>query len=154
MNWEAIGAIGEVGGAIAVVITLFYLAGQVRQSNIHARRNEHNATMEQVSLLRISLAQDESLVDVYLKGLESYISLTPNEKVRFNSILGQQFWNYHQIWDRVRIGHMEEEYWTNLLPIIVRSNLVGGVLEWWCENNVQFPQSFVSDVDGARDNSA
>ena len=33
MNWEAIGAIGEVIGAAAVVITLGYLAVQIRQSN-------------------------------------------------------------------------------------------------------------------------
>ena len=33
MNWEAIGAIGEVIGAAAVVITLVYLAIQIRQSN-------------------------------------------------------------------------------------------------------------------------
>jgi hypothetical protein len=32
MNWEAIGAIGEVGGAIAVVATLLYLAAQIRQN--------------------------------------------------------------------------------------------------------------------------
>ncbi len=32
MNWEAIGAIGEVGGAIAVVVTLAYLARQIRDS--------------------------------------------------------------------------------------------------------------------------
>ena len=30
INWEAAGAIGEVVGAVAVVVTLFYLAGQVR----------------------------------------------------------------------------------------------------------------------------
>ena len=33
MNWEAIGAIGELIGAMAVVITLVFLALQVRQSN-------------------------------------------------------------------------------------------------------------------------
>ena len=33
MNWEAISAIGEVIGAAAVVITLVYLAMQIRQSN-------------------------------------------------------------------------------------------------------------------------
>jgi hypothetical protein len=32
MNWEAIGAIGEVGGAAGVIITLIYLAGQLRQN--------------------------------------------------------------------------------------------------------------------------
>ena len=32
MNWEALGAIGEIVGAIAVVLTLGYLAVQMRQN--------------------------------------------------------------------------------------------------------------------------
>ena len=32
MNWDAIGAVGEIVGAIAVVLTLIYLAVQVRHS--------------------------------------------------------------------------------------------------------------------------
>ncbi len=32
MNWEAIGAIGEVSGALAVVLTLLYLARQINES--------------------------------------------------------------------------------------------------------------------------
>lgn len=37
MDWEAIGAIGEILGALAVVATLFYLASQIRQSTRVAR---------------------------------------------------------------------------------------------------------------------
>jgi hypothetical protein len=33
VDWNAVGALGEVLGAIAVVFTLAYLAKQVRQSN-------------------------------------------------------------------------------------------------------------------------
>ena len=32
MNWEAIGAIGEVAGALVVVISVIYLATQIRQN--------------------------------------------------------------------------------------------------------------------------
>jgi hypothetical protein len=32
MNWEAIGAIGEVLGAIGVICTLLYLTVQIRQN--------------------------------------------------------------------------------------------------------------------------
>ena len=37
MNWEAIGAVGETVGGIGVIVTLIYLAIQVRQNtrNIH-----------------------------------------------------------------------------------------------------------------------
>ena len=33
MNWDAIGAVGDAVSAIAVVVSLLYLATQVRQSN-------------------------------------------------------------------------------------------------------------------------
>jgi len=33
MNWEAIGAVSETIGAIAVVVTLIYLAVQIRQNS-------------------------------------------------------------------------------------------------------------------------
>ena len=33
MNWEAIGAIGEVLGAVSVLITLLYLSRQISASN-------------------------------------------------------------------------------------------------------------------------
>lgn len=37
MNWDAIGSVGEILGAIAVVATLFYLANQIRHSTAQAR---------------------------------------------------------------------------------------------------------------------
>ena len=39
MNWDAIGAGGEILGAIAVVATLFYLTRQINQSTKVARAN-------------------------------------------------------------------------------------------------------------------
>ena len=44
MNWEAIGAIGEIVGAAAVIITLIYLASQVRTAR--------KATLDQNRLTR------------------------------------------------------------------------------------------------------
>lgn len=45
MNWEAIGAIGEVVGAIGVIATLVYLALQIRQNSNVVR----SATRQAVS---------------------------------------------------------------------------------------------------------
>ncbi len=43
MDWNAVGAVGEVGGAIGVIVTLIYLAGQLRQ-NTKALRSSTYAT--------------------------------------------------------------------------------------------------------------
>ena len=40
MNWDAIGAIGEILGAIAVLITLVYLTTQIRQNTAQQKREE------------------------------------------------------------------------------------------------------------------
>jgi hypothetical protein len=50
MNWDAIGAIGEMLGALVVVITLVYLAVQIR----YAR----NATIDQNRLARSSAVRE------------------------------------------------------------------------------------------------
>lgn len=41
MNWDAIGAIGEIVGAMAVLVTLIYLAVQIRQSSDTQRAQTH-----------------------------------------------------------------------------------------------------------------
>ena len=37
MNWEALGAIGEIVGAVGVILTLGYLAVQIRQNVAQVR---------------------------------------------------------------------------------------------------------------------
>jgi len=46
MNWDAIGAIGEIVGAIAVIATLVYLARQMSQSVDLARSSQNRGLME------------------------------------------------------------------------------------------------------------
>ncbi len=43
MNWDAVGAIGEVLGAIGVIVTLIYLAGQLRQNTKELRSARHES---------------------------------------------------------------------------------------------------------------
>jgi len=49
MNWEAIGAIGEVLGALGVIVTLVYLAFQIRQNTSALKLNaEQSAVNENI----------------------------------------------------------------------------------------------------------
>jgi hypothetical protein len=50
MNWDAIGAIGEIVGAIAVLATLIYLAIQIRQNSAIQRAQTH----QQLALERVN----------------------------------------------------------------------------------------------------
>ena len=44
MNWDAIGAVGELLGAVAVILTLVYLASQIRQNTATSLATTYSAT--------------------------------------------------------------------------------------------------------------
>lgn len=54
MNWDAIGAIGEIVGAIAVVATLIYFAIQMRQYTTGLRSATFNATMQEFNQINVA----------------------------------------------------------------------------------------------------
>ena len=62
MNWEAIGAVGEIIGAIAVVASLVYVGIQVHQSNILSRSQTRQSIMQLVQQELYKLADDPTIL--------------------------------------------------------------------------------------------
>lgn len=60
MNWEAVGAIGEILGALAVVITLIFLTIQLRY-NTRAVEESRKATVSQLYQFRVNMHMDGTL---------------------------------------------------------------------------------------------
>ena len=89
MNWEAVGATGEVVGAVAVLITLVYFAAQIRQNTRQIgdttkalRLNSRGATQPAFSRWR-HLVSGAETADLYLRGCTDYASLSRPERFRF-----------------------------------------------------------------------
>ncbi|MFC1662359.1 hypothetical protein ACFL3S_13055 [Gemmatimonadota bacterium] len=91
MNWEAVGAIGEVIGAAGVILTLVYLAHQIRQNTRAIRAQTHQAITAANLGMAMSMAESEGLAEVLVRGLADFDSLDPADRLRtvgwFNSIL-------------------------------------------------------------------
>jgi hypothetical protein len=67
MNWEAIGAVGEILGAAAVLITLIYLARQIKHSNELSSFTAAKEVMNQFNELNRLVATDSELRKLLLK---------------------------------------------------------------------------------------
>lgn len=151
MNWDAFGAMAELAGAIAVVLTLFYLSSQIRQSNRLGRRNEYNATLQQFSQFRMAIAQDEKFANLYLIGSQDYEALTDLQKLQFDELLAERFWNFLQIWDRVQSKTMDKDLWEPAGLAIAASLDAAGAHRWWELNQSQFPAAFIAEIDSLRE---
>ena len=147
MNWDAIAAIVEAAGVLAVVVTLFYLAVQIRQSTIQARRAELDASMEQSALVRMALAENPELADIWLKGLSGTATLSENERLRFESLVSQRFWTLFHVFDRINKGVMEETFWKGASKQLEELATNPGSVEWWQDRYEQFPDHYIAEVE-------
>jgi hypothetical protein len=67
MNWEAVGAIGQVLGSIAVFVTLGYLAVQVQYARQEVRRSVSQSRSQGARELALNHANNERLTSTYRK---------------------------------------------------------------------------------------
>ena len=98
MSWEAIGAIGEIAGALAVVVTLAYLAQQIRNQN---RANEIAAfegIVDAFSQMNLMLAADKELYRIFTTGLNDPNELDDGEAGRFSLLLRTYMNNNHKMY--------------------------------------------------------
>lgn len=89
MNWEAIGAIGEVLGALSVLVTLFYLAQQIRQSNKIAKASSEVSIRNSFSAINTLLGENRELVEIAVKMEDTDCHLSKVEYLRIRSLLLQ-----------------------------------------------------------------
>ena len=86
-NWEAIGAIGEIAGAVGVILTLLYLSVQLRQSTKAAKITAIQSSTENSARFSELLSTDDELAEVFWRGLANPDELTKAERRKFVSAL-------------------------------------------------------------------
>jgi hypothetical protein len=87
MNWEALGALGEIAGAMAVIVTLIYLSVQIRQNTKASRIAAVQAASENSSRFSELIAADPVLGEVFWRGLVDPGGLDPGQERQFLSVL-------------------------------------------------------------------
>jgi len=98
VNWKAISAIGQVGGAIALVISLIYVASEVRRNtratHLAAIRSMHDAFNRWIQ----QIAEHPHLTEVYNRGIHDFESLEGTDLIRFFSLMHGAFRNHEEIY--------------------------------------------------------
>ena len=87
MNWEAISAIGQLVGALAVVISLIYLAREVRSNARASRLASMRSVSDAFNRWIQQLAEYPHLAELYYRGIHDFESLEGPDFVRFSALM-------------------------------------------------------------------
>ena len=148
MDWIAVGAIAEIVGAIAVVLTLAYLALQVNHATQTARRA---AVAEAVSAIREAnahLADDPAAATIFRKGVDGLENLsTEEEKVQFGILTFNLFKTCEHLHYQWVVGAMDSEVWGGWEWHMKGYLMFPGNRQWYEERRRSFSSRFQGWVD-------
>ena len=148
MSWDAIGAIGEIIGAIAVIATLFYLATQVRVGNNLSKTNTFREIMHGM-VNHTNFMWGPENAELMAKGFLSYKDLTGEEHLRCVSLFSGYFQFIEDSWNSTQADLLKGETMDNwkwyLGDYIFRYE---GARDWWEE----YRQAYDPEVSAWVDN--
>src|SRR5262245_19199499 len=150
MNWDAIGAVSELLSAIGVIVTLAYLALQIRQSNKIASWQSHQASVIGFSRHASEIVRDADTARVLRVGLLDMKSLGSDDLVRFQYCLTDAVLMFKDILDAHDKGLFDQatyQAWEAYIAAIL--NMPGGDI-WWSENRTNFIERLREVIDGAK----
>lgn len=131
VNWDAIGAIAELVGALGVIASVLYLAGQVRAST---RASAVEAKLESTGLLNNfidKLIDNPDLNDIFMRGIIDLDSLTKEEYLRFSNMSLKAFWFFSAAHFQFKQGTIsDDDFYEH--QAVIRYWLRGqGCRVWW-----------------------
>lgn len=136
MNWEAVGALGEVGGAVGVVVTLGYLAAQVRQNSANLRHNSESlrgaTELENARLAaewNMEVAKDPELVELFIAVNRG--GMTGQQLLRFHFLIGSLFYRFDGLYRQKERGLLADDLWEAWDQVILNNLASAEARDWW-----------------------
>lgn len=142
MNWEAFGAIAEGLGAIGVIVTLIYVAVQLRQNTAALRSTATQGAHDQSSKVYDLLAGDADLGLIWARGLREPDSLNPAETARFFAILQATMFRLQNWYFQTESGLIDPQLLESWTRVVQQACAMPGFKVFWEQRQIVYAPEF------------
>ena len=145
MNWEAISAVSEIVGAVAVVISLIYVAAQIRQ-NTKMMRATAKQGLTEASQNLIYTAIDKS--EEWVKLTTGDDASTREEDARMSLLVRAMLRGFESQCYQYESGLLEDDEWRALRAAIKDLCSLPGFNKYWQQLKPHMSERLKKVVDG------
>ena len=146
MNWSAVGAASELLGAIAVVVSLIYLAAQVRANTRQARLEAARDLAVRISEISIAIATSREVGELFHRGGGAYHELDGVDQLRYRGLLNALFRGLEQQFLLRGQGALGDDEWRTVQRIIADFTSLPGVQQYFVERGQWYSAGFLEIV--------
>ena len=142
LSISELGSLGELLSGIAVVISLIYLAVQVRESNELARFESH-AKARSLIAEHQKLLTDADGAKIWLKGLEEPELLSREERLRFSNIM-------YILLNSIELTYLNPSgSYGSDMTIAANLGQYPGFRRWWLQARGNYDRGMMVKIDEA-----
>jgi len=147
MTIEQLGNIGEFVAAIATVITLVYLAFQLRQNTRALKATAFQGVVSEMGKNVEPLMNSAEMAEIIVKSTAEPESLTPVERLRLKALYVSTYRRLESVYVQYTLGTMEQEhkrgFEESMIPLL--QSPFGK--QWWNEAKISFYEPYVRHID-------
>lgn len=148
MDLDTLAKLGEFIGGVFVVVSLIYLAYQVRQNTKSLRSDNYSRVLDRMSTLQSRVAADGELNHVFTVGAEDPGRLSRSERVRFSWALYELFGTAEFVYHQSRNHTLPEAVWDRWESTVGWWLSHPGMRAWWRAKPTPFAADFEVLCDG------
>jgi hypothetical protein len=146
---ELLGNYGEFIGAIAVVVTLVYLALQIKEnSNTVAGATEMDFARE-LTAWHGRISADPQLIELYEKGAAGE-KMTDAELARYRWVIAELLYLYEGVYRQYKRGLVSNDTLEQLVSTAVGFLQTESLVTWWESRTSALSDEFVAYIDKRR----
>ena len=147
MTIQDLGSLGELIAALATVLTLGYLALQLRQNTKVLRSQTFQQSSMDMSLTANAISSDKELASILIKSNESIYALDPIERLMFHFWMLVAIRRFEAIYVQAEYGSIDpiriEGFERSIISLLAN----GGSAQWWESAKSAFSIDFVNYAD-------
>ena len=148
MNWDAIGAVGEILGATGVIVTLAYLATQIRQNTRQSRATAFQTLTDTGAAVSQMIVGDADVARIWHSAHAGKIEeLSPEDWTRFQLALGAWLECMESVFMQRRMGGVDDELFDSRMEIVRALLASPAAKRVWKEIRFSFTESFGNYVE-------
>ena len=142
MTFEALGNVGDFIGGIGVVVTLAYLALQIRQNSSALKAASAQAVLGALTQSIASVASSSAASRVAILGQTDFDQLSEDEQLQFALWLLGWFRVFEQAHQQFMAGVLDPVQWKGHAAQIESTMQSAAVRRWWVVRRMLFDPDF------------
>ena len=134
MTIQALGSIGEFVGSVLLLVSVIYLAIQVRQNSRTIANTAFLDVVREGNRLEETYLEDPERALIMKRGAEDLSSLSERERIVFDTIWGISLRNYTSVVVLENTGVLAKDEISAVYERMYRGYKSESMQNWWSEN--------------------